>query len=134
MVSELRPALVVFSCLTIVTGVVYPAGRDADRPARVRERGDGQRHRARRPRRRLAADRPAVLVARSTSGAGRRRRARCRTTARCRAARTRARSNPALAEAVAERIAALRAADPGNTAPVPVDLVTASASGLDPHI
>ena len=43
-------------------------------------------------------------------------------------------SNPALAEAVAQRIAALRAVDPGNTAPVPVDLVTASASGLDPHI
>ncbi len=42
--------------------------------------------------------------------------------------------NPALSEAVRSRIAALRAADPGNTAPVPVDLVTASASGLDPHI
>lgn len=43
-------------------------------------------------------------------------------------------SNPALADAVKQRIAALRAADPGNTAPVPVDLVTASASGLDPQI
>ncbi|UCU95983.1 potassium-transporting ATPase subunit KdpC [Hydrogenophaga taeniospiralis] len=43
-------------------------------------------------------------------------------------------SHPALAEAVQARIAALRAADPGNTAPVPVDLITASASGLDPHI
>ena len=42
--------------------------------------------------------------------------------------------NPALAEAVKQRVAALRAADPENTAPVPVDLVTASASGLDPHI
>jgi K+-transporting ATPase ATPase C chain len=42
--------------------------------------------------------------------------------------------NPALAEAVKGRIEALRAADPGNTVPVPVDLVTASASGLDPHI
>ena len=42
--------------------------------------------------------------------------------------------NPALVEAVKGRIQALRDADPGNTAPVPVDLVTASASGVDPHI
>jgi potassium-transporting ATPase KdpC subunit len=42
--------------------------------------------------------------------------------------------NPALSDAVKERLAALRAADPGNSAPAPVDLVTASASGLDPEI
>ena len=42
--------------------------------------------------------------------------------------------NPALKEAVESRVKALRIADPGNAAPVPVDLVTASASGLDPHI
>ncbi|WP_343728629.1 potassium-transporting ATPase subunit KdpC [Duganella sp.] len=43
-------------------------------------------------------------------------------------------NNPALLDAVKGRIAALRAADPGNTAAIPVDLVTASASGLDPEI
>jgi len=42
--------------------------------------------------------------------------------------------NPALTDAVKVRIAALHAADPGNHAPVPVDLVTASGSGLDPEI
>ena len=42
--------------------------------------------------------------------------------------------NPALVDAVKRRTEALKAADPDNTLPVPVDLVTASASGLDPHI
>jgi K+-transporting ATPase ATPase C chain len=43
-------------------------------------------------------------------------------------------TNPALIDAVKGRVAALKAADPQNTAPIPVDLVTASGSGLDPHI
>lgn len=43
-------------------------------------------------------------------------------------------SNPALKDAVQARVQALHDADPNNTAPIPVDLVTASGSGLDPHI
>ena len=42
--------------------------------------------------------------------------------------------NPVLLEVVQARMDALQAADPDNTLPIPVDLVTASASGLDPHI
>jgi potassium-transporting ATPase KdpC subunit len=42
--------------------------------------------------------------------------------------------NPALADAVKRRVTALRAVDPGNQSPVPVDLVTASGSGLDPEV
>ena len=43
-------------------------------------------------------------------------------------------NNPALLDAAKARITALQAADPTNRAPIPVDLVTASGSGLDPHI
>lgn len=43
-------------------------------------------------------------------------------------------TNPALRDAIQDRIKRLQAADPENKNPVPVDLVTASASGLDPHI
>jgi len=43
-------------------------------------------------------------------------------------------TNPALIDAVRRRVAALREVDPGNDARVPVDFVTASGSGLDPHI
>jgi potassium-transporting ATPase KdpC subunit len=43
-------------------------------------------------------------------------------------------SNPELTKAVQSRIAALRAADPYNHRPIPVDLITTSGSGLDPHI
>jgi len=42
--------------------------------------------------------------------------------------------NPALLDEVKGRISALKAADPNNNAPIPVDLVTSSGSGLDPHI
>jgi potassium-transporting ATPase KdpC subunit len=43
-------------------------------------------------------------------------------------------ANPALIDAVTARVKALKEADPGNNRPIPVDLVTASGSGLDPHV
>ncbi|MBF0556360.1 MAG: potassium-transporting ATPase subunit KdpC, partial [Nitrospirae bacterium] len=43
-------------------------------------------------------------------------------------------NNPDLQKALSDRIAALKTADPENTRPIPVDLITASGSGLDPHI
>ncbi len=43
-------------------------------------------------------------------------------------------TNPALQKEVSDRVAALKAADPGNSQPIPVDLVTSSGSGLDPNI
>lgn len=43
-------------------------------------------------------------------------------------------NNPALADAVKDRVDALKVADPNNTKPIPVDLATASGSGVDPHI
>jgi K+-transporting ATPase ATPase C chain len=42
--------------------------------------------------------------------------------------------NPALADTIKNRVKAYKAADPNNINPVPIDLVTSSASGLDPHI
>lgn len=129
----LRPALVLFAVLTVVTGLLYPllvtgiaqtAFAHEARGSLIQRGGKavgseliGQAfaqpgHFWSRP----SATAPAPYNAGASSGSNL------------------GPSAPALAEAVKARIAALRAADPGNTAPVPVDLVTASASGLDPHI
>jgi K+-transporting ATPase ATPase C chain len=129
----LRPAVVLFTVLTLVTGVVYPlvvtgvaqtlfasqAGgslilRDG-KPVGSRLIGQNfseSRHFWGRP----SATSPMAYNASASSGSNL------------------GPLNPALVDAVKSRIKALRAADPVNTAPVPVDLVTASASGLDPHI
>jgi K+-transporting ATPase ATPase C chain len=133
MTSILRPAFVVFTALTLVCGIVYPlavtgigkaafpdqaAGSLAivhGRPAGSRLIGQpfaSPRYFWSRP----SDTAPAPYNAAGSGGSNV------------------GPLNPALAEAVKGRIAALRAADPGNTAPVPVDLVTASASGLDPDI
>jgi hypothetical protein len=68
------------------------------------------------------------LPIRNISGAVRRRRRRSRTTAAASSGSKPGPTNPALTDAVKQRIDALRAADPDNTAPVPVDLVTASVA------
>ncbi len=133
MFKELRPPLVVFTLLTVLTGAVYPTavtliGRVAfpvqvqgsvlDRDGKpVGSRLLGQPFSSPRyfwSRPSATAPQPYNGVASSGSNLGP--------------------TNPALKAAVAARIAALRSADPGNERPVPVDLVTASASGLDPHI
>lgn len=129
----LRPALALFVVLSLVTGLAYPLlvtgiaqvafpaaanGSLVERDGRViGSRLIGQpfadpRHFWSRP----SATSPMAYNASASSGSNL------------------GPSNPALADAVKARIAALRAADPGNTAPVPVDLVTASGSGLDPDI
>jgi K+-transporting ATPase ATPase C chain len=133
MTLQLRPALTLFAVLSAITGLVYPlavtgvaqlAFPDVANGSLILREGKpvgseliGQsfgdpKHFWSRP----SATGPMPYNAANSSGSNL------------------GPSSPALAQAVKARIEALRAADPGNTAPVPVDLVTASASGLDPHI
>ena len=133
MIRELRSALIVFLLLTVVTGVVYPGlvtlVAAVAFPAQaggslvtvddkvVGSRLIGQSFSA--PR--YFWGRPSATGPVPNNGA-------------VSSGSNQGPLNPALAAAVASRVAALRAADPGNIRPIPVDLVTASASGLDPHI
>ena len=128
--AHLRPALAALTLLTLLTGVLYPLAvtglarllfPDAAAGSLVRRDGQvvgsalvGQAFSD--PR--YVWGRPSATGYDASASAG----------------RNLGPTNPALAEAVAARVAALRAADPGNAAPIPVDLVTASASGLDPHV
>ncbi len=128
-----RPALVLFLLLTIVTGILYPLvvtgiaqkAFPVAANGSLITRGDkvvgsqliGQAFSS--PRyfwSRLSATSPMAYNAAASSGSNL------------------GPLNPALAKAVQDRVDALRAADPGNTAAVPIDLATSSASGLDPHI
>ena len=132
MIRELRPALMIFLLLTIVTGLLYPglvtvigqlAFQDLATGSVVTRDGEavGSRllgqpfsepgHFWGRP----SATGPQPYNGGVSSGSNL------------------AATNPALEDAVRNRIAAIQAAGSGNT-PVPVDLVTASGSGLDPHI
>jgi K+-transporting ATPase ATPase C chain len=131
--SELRPALIVFVLLSVLTGVIYPlvvtgvgqvAFHSQANGSIVESNGhavgsrllgqpfSGPKYFWSRP----SATGPQPYNGAVSSGSNQ------------------GPINPALESAVKDRIAALRAVDPTNTAPVPVDLVTASGSGLDPHI
>ena len=133
MTAQLRPAVVLLAVLSVVTGLAYPAlvtaiaqvafpfqangsliARDgkAVGSALIGQPFDDPKYFWGRPS--AATPLPYNAAASSGSNLGP--------------------TNPALLEAVKGRVNALRAADPGNTASVPVDLVTASGSGLDPHI
>lgn len=133
MQTVIRPALVLFIILTLITGLVYPitmtwlgaqwfpeqtAGSMLYRhhqpigSALIGQAFTDKAYFWSRP----SATAPTPYNASASSGSNL------------------APSNPALVEAVKARIAALKAADPQNTAPIPIDLVTSSASGLDPHI
>jgi K+-transporting ATPase ATPase C chain len=131
--TEIRSALVLLLVFTVLTGLVYPLvltgvaklvfPRQAEGSLIVRDgravgsRLVGQPFSA--PRYfwgRLSATAPVPYEASASSGSNL------------------GPLNPALLDAARARIAALRAADPGARGPVPVDLVTASGSGLDPHL
>jgi K+-transporting ATPase ATPase C chain len=131
--SEIRPALVLLLVFTVLTGLAYPLAltgvarlvfpRQAEGSLIVRDghavgsRLVGQPFSD--PRYfwgRLSATTPVPYDAAASTGSNL------------------GPLNPALLDAARARIAALRAADPGARGPVPVDLVTASGSGLDPHV
>jgi K+-transporting ATPase ATPase C chain len=133
MLKEIRPALLVFALLTLLTGVIYPGvttligalafGRQVNGSVlEVDGRAVGSRligqpfSSAKYFWSRPSATGPMPYNGGVSSGSNQ------------------GPINPAFEMAVRDRIAALQAADPGNRAPIPVDLVTASGSGLDPHI
>lgn len=131
--SSIRPALVLLALFTVLTGGLYPAVVTAAAQVLFPAEANGS----------LLRDgdtvRGSALIGQAFSGPGyfwSRPSATAPTpyNAAASSGSNQGPLNPALAEAVSQRVAALRSADPENKAPVPVDLVTASGSGLDPHI
>lgn len=133
MLGQIRPALVSLALLSVITGVAYPAAVTAIAQLVLPHQANGSlvvkdgrvvgssligqpfddpKYFWGRP----SATSPFPYNAGASSGSNQ------------------GPTNPDFIKAVQGRVDALRAADPGNTAPVPVDLVTASGSGLDPHI
>ena len=133
MLKELKPAFLMLLVLTVITGAIYPALVTGIAQLLFKSQADGSLivqdgkvlgstligQPFSDPKYfwgRLSATSPMPYNAGSSSGSNL------------------GPLNPALEEAVRARIEALKAADPSQAAPIPVDLVTASASGLDPQI
>jgi potassium-transporting ATPase KdpC subunit len=132
MTSLLRPALVLFVILTVITGVVYPLVVTGIGQALFPRQANGSLI--------LERGKPigSTLIGQSFTDPKYFWSRPSATTPQPYNGTASGGSNlgplnPALIDAVKPRIEALRAADPDNKAPVPVDLVTASASGLDPE-
>jgi K+-transporting ATPase ATPase C chain len=133
MTSLLRPTLLLLALLTLLTGVLYPAAVTGAAQLLFRRQAGGSL---------LVRQGVTVgseLVGQAFADPGHFWSRPSALTPRPYDARTSGGSNlgptnPDLARVVAERVAALRASDPGQAEPIPVDLVTASASGLDPHL
>lgn len=133
MQSVIRPALVLFGALTLVCGVAYPLLVTGVAQTAFPEQANGSlvKQDERVVGSRLIGQhfsapqyfwgRPSATGPMPNNGGGS-------------SGSNQGPLNPALHDAVKGRIQALRDADPGNRAPIPVDLVTASASGLDPEI
>jgi len=131
--TEIRLSVVVFALLTLITGVVYPAVTTLIGTLAFHDRVNGSV---------IEVDGRAVgsrLIGQPFSGAKYFWSRPSATSPQpyngeASSGSNLGPTNPALEMAVSDRIAALKEADPDNVAPIPVDLVTASASGLDPHI
>jgi K+-transporting ATPase ATPase C chain len=133
MTSLFRPTLVLFGALTLLCGVLYPAAVTGIGRAVFPHQADGSLIEAN------GRTVGSALIGQPFSSPGH---FWGRPSATTPVADNAAGSggsnlgptNPALLDAVKARVAALKALDPGNHAPIPVDLVTASASGVDPEI
>jgi K+-transporting ATPase ATPase C chain len=133
MFSTIRPALVMFGALSLLCGVLYPAAVTGIGRVAFAHQADGSLLDAggrtvgssligqpfAAPR--YFWGRPSATAPMADNGAGS-------------GGANQGPTNPALLDAVRARVQALRKADPGNRAAVPVDLVTTSASGVDPEI
>lgn len=130
MKNQLRPALTIFALLTVITGVIYPLAVTGISQALFPYQTNGSL---------IMVDGKAIgseLISQQfddpkyfwgrPSATG--------YNAAASSGSNYGPMNPALMDMVQARIDALNAADPENTLPIPVDLVTASGSGLDPHI